>query len=77
MPHFEHKMRTVHKFNHNGMSQMLNGGESETRTVPGINVHEKGGGRILQGETTLLLFRSLIDQYNFEARGKDNTGLSR
>ena len=73
----EHKMRIGHKLNRNGMSQMFNGGESEVRSVVSSNVHEKGGGRTHQGETSMLMFGSLIDQYDFESSGKDDTGLGR
>lgn len=71
----EHNMRLGHKLNRNGLSQMFNGGETEIRSVMGSNVHEKGGGRVQQGGTGLLLYGSLIDQYNFESSGKDETGL--
>ena len=47
------------------------------RLVAGHNVHENKCGRVQQGGTGILLYGSLIDQYNFEASGKDNTGLGR
>ena len=72
----EHKINPSHKENVNGMSQMFNGGEAEIRTVTGHNVHENVG-RTQQGGTSLLLFGSLIDQYDFEESGKDDTGLGR
>ena len=42
----------------------------------GHNVHENVG-RTQQGGTSLLLYGPLIDQYNFEASGKDDAGLGR
>ncbi len=44
--------------------------------MTGWNVHENVG-RQQQGGTSLLLFGPLIDQYDFEASGKDDTGLGR
>ena len=64
-------MRTGHKMNRNGLSQMFNDGETEIRSVMGGNVHEKGGSKVQQGGTCMLLYGSLIDQYDFEASGKD------
>ena len=72
----EHKINCAHKDNVNGMGQMFNGGEAEIRTQTGHNVHENVG-RTQQGGTSLLLFGSLIDQYNFEESGKDDSGLGR
>ena len=73
----EHRMNCSHKDNRNGLSQMFNGGECEIRSVAGHNVHENKCGKVQQGGTGILLYGSLIDQYNFEANGKDNTGLGR
>lgn len=73
----EHQINCSHKDNVNGMSQMFNGGEAEIRTVTGWNVHDEEAGRRQQGGTSLLLYGPLIDQYDFEASGKDDTGLGR
>ena len=67
----EPQMRIGHKMNRNGLSQMINDGETEIRSVLGGNVHEKGGSKVQQGGTCMLLYGSLIDQYDFEASGKD------
>ena len=72
----EHRINCSHKDNVNGMGQMFNGGETEIRTQTGHNKHENIG-RQQQGGTSLLLYGSLIDQYNFEDSGKDDTGLGR
>lgn len=66
-----------HKDNVNGLSQMFKGGESEVRSVAGHNVHETGGGKRQQGGTGLVLNGPLIEQYDFEASGKDDSGLGR
>ena len=58
------------------MGQMFNGGEAEIKTQTGFNCHENVG-RAQQGGTSLLLYGQLIDQYDFEASGKDDTGLGR
>ena len=73
----EHKIRLGHKLNRNGLSQRFNGGETEIRSVMGGNTHEKGGSKVQQGGTGLLLYGGLIDQYDFKASGKDATGLGR
>ena len=73
----EHRMECSHKDNRNGLSQMFNGGECEIRSVAGHNFHEKKCGRVQQSGTGILLYGSLIDQYKFEASGKDDTGLVR
>ena len=56
---------------------MFNGGECGILSVAGHNVHEKKCGRVQQVGTGILIYGSLLDQYNFEASGKDNTGLGR
>ena len=73
----EHKMNCSHKLNRNGMSQMFNGGNCEVRSVVGHNIHEKAGGRTQEGGTSILLYGQLIHQHDFEASGKDDTGLGR
>ena len=72
----EHQINCSHKDNVNGMGQMFNEGESEIRTQTGHNVHCNVGRRLREG-TSLLLYGSLIGQYNFEESGKDDTGLGR
>ena len=66
-----------HKNNVNGLSQMFNGGESEVRSIAGHNVHESDCGQRQQGGTGLVLNGPLIEQFDFEASGKDDTGLGR
>jgi hypothetical protein len=73
----EHRMNLRHTRNKNGMNQMFNGGDSEVRSVAAHNVHESKCGRTQQGGTSALLYGSLIKQYDFEASGKDPTGLGR
>ena len=73
----EHKMRMGHKENRNGMSQIFNGEEVEIRSVVGHTTHKEGRGKVQQGGTSLMLYGESIDQYNFEASGKDGKGLCR
>ena len=73
----EHRMDCSHKYNRNGLSQIFNGGECEIRPVAGHSVDKKKCGRVQQGGTVILIYGSLIDQYNFEASGKDDTGIER
>ena len=72
----EHRINCRHKENKNGMSQMFRGGEADIRAVVGHNVHENVS-KAQEGVVASLLFGPLIEQYNFEESGKDNTGLGR
>ena len=72
----EHRINSKHKLNRNGLSQMFQGGESEIRSVGAHNVHENIG-RTQEGGTALLLYGPLIEQYDFEHSGKEDTGLGR
>ena len=47
------------------------------RSEAAHNVHEKEGGRLQEGGTSMLLFGALIQQHDFEASGKDESGLGR
>lgn len=74
----EHRLNLPHKHNKNGFSQMFRGGEAEIRSTAAHNVHEcKEAGRAQEGGTVMLLFGELIEYYNFEASGKDESGLGR
>jgi exonuclease III len=74
----EHRLNLRHKQNRNGFSQLFRGGETEIRTVAAHNVHEsKEAGRVQEGGTAMLLYGPLIEQYDFEESGKDDTGLRR
>lgn len=67
-----------HKDNKNGFAQMFRGGEAEIRSVAAHNVHEsKEAGRVQEGGTSLLCYGPLIEQYDFDASGKDESGLGR
>jgi hypothetical protein len=72
----EHRLNLRHKQNRNGFSQLFRGGETEIRTVAAHNVHEsKEAGRVQEGGTAMMLYGPLIEQYDFEESGKDDTGL--
>ena len=72
----EHRLNYRHKDNKNGSPQLFIGGETEIRSVAGHNVHENMG-RSQEGETSLLCYGPLIEQYDFESSGKGDTGLGR
>ncbi len=74
MAYCKHRINSVHKDSVNRLGQMFNGGEAEIQTQTGHNIHENVE-RIQQGGTSLLLYRPLIYQYNFEVSVKDDTGL--
>ena len=50
------------------------GGEADIRSVVAHNVH-KNVGRVQEGGTSMLLFGSLIQTFDADHSGKDNTGL--
>lgn len=74
----EHRLNMMHKENRNGFSQMFKGGEADIRSVSAHNVHEgRQVGRTQEGGTAMLLYGSLIEQYNHEESGRDPSGLGR
>ena len=71
-----HSVNLAHTDIRNGFRHMFQGGEAEIRTQIGHNVHEyvaqtQGGG------TSMLFYDSMIEQYDYEHSGKDDTGLGR
>eukprot|EP00956_Cyclotella_meneghiniana_P012309 scaffold17488_cov39-Cyclotella_meneghiniana.AAC.2 len=65
----------MHKDNRNGFSQLFRGGEAEVRSVSAHNTHEgKELGRVQEGGTAMVLFGQLIEQYDFEASGREDSG---
>ena len=74
----EHKQNLLHKDNKNGFSQLFKGGEVEVRAVAAHNSHEgKQVGRYQEGGMAALVFGQLVVQYDFEASGRDESGLGR
>ena len=55
---------------------MFKGGEAELRAVVGHNVHENVS-KVQEGGVSLMMIGPLLEQYNFEHSGKDDTGLGR
>ena len=55
---------------------MFKGGKAEVRSVAAHNVHENVG-RVQEGGTGLLCYGPLIEQYDCQQSGKDDTGLGR
>ena len=72
----EHQCNLKHKDNRNGFRQMFQGGEAEVRTQTAHNVHENVA-QTQEGGCGMILFGPLIDQYDFEHSGKDETGMGR
>ena len=74
----EHKQNLMHKDNTNGFSQLFRGGEAEVRSVAAHNRHEgRQAGRSQEGGMAALVFGPMIEQYDFEASSRDETGLGR
>ena len=74
----EHRLNLSHKDNRNGFSQLFCSRESDIRSVAAHNKHEgKECGHVQEGGTTMVLFGTLIEQFEFEESGKDESGLGR
>ena len=72
----EHRLNLMHKKNMKGFSQVFRVGKAEIWLVAAHNTHEgKDVGKVQEGGTAMLLFGETIDQCNFAALGKDDTGL--
>ena len=72
----EHRLNCNQNDNINVFLHMFRGGEAEIRSIAAHNVHESLG-IIQEGGTGMLLYGPLVDQYDFEKSGKDETGLGR
>ena len=72
----EHKINCRHKLNRNCFRQMFQVGEADIRAVVAHNVH-KNVSKYQEGGTSLLAYGPIVDQYDLEHSGKDNTGLGR
>jgi hypothetical protein len=72
----EHKLNCRHKDDSNGFSQMFKGGKAEIRSIAAHNVHENIS-RVQEGGTSMLLYGPLVEQYDFEHSGRDDSGLGR
>ena len=55
---------------------MFRGVEAYIRSIAAHNVH-KNLGRVQGGGTSMLLYGTLVDQYNFGHSGKYDTGIDR
>jgi hypothetical protein len=64
----EHRQNLKHKTNQNGFCQMFNGGETELRAIAAHNVN-KDTGKFQGGETAMLVFGNLIEQFDPEGSG--------
>ena len=65
-----------HKENYNGFNQLFRGGGADIRSVVAHNFH-KNVGRVKEGGTSMLLFGSIIQQFDVDHSGKDVTALGR
>lgn len=72
----ELRMNFSHRSTVNGLRKLFQGGESEVRALAGHNTHANVG-RIQEGGTGMIVFGSLIDQYDSENSGRDASGLGR
>ena len=65
-----------HKENYNGSNQLFLEGRADIISVVAHNVHENVG-RVQEGGASMLLFGSLIQQFDVDHSGKDDKGLGR
>ena len=72
----EHRVNMKHKENCNSLNQLFRGGGADIISVVAHNVHENVG-RVQEGGMSMLLFGSLIQQFDVDHSGKDDTGLGR
>jgi hypothetical protein len=72
----EHRQNLWHKSNRNGFRQMFNGGEMELRAIASNNVH-KDVGKFKEGDTAMMTYGDLIQQFDTEGSGHNNLGLGR
>ena len=72
----EHRVNMKHKENYNGFNQFFREGGADIRSVVAHNVPENVR-RVQEGGTSMLLFGSLIQQFDVYQSGKDDTGLGR
>ena len=70
----EHRVNMKHKGNYNGSNQLFRGGEADIISVVAHNVHENVG-RVQEGGASMLLFGSLIQQFDVDHSGKDDKGI--
>jgi hypothetical protein len=73
----EHRLNMQHKLNKVGFSQLFWGGEAEVCSVVGHNVHAQKKRKVQEGGTSMLMFGSMIDYYDCQQSGRDDTGLGR
>jgi hypothetical protein len=72
----EHQLNMKNKNNCNGFNQLFKGGEAVVHSVIAHNVNENFG-KVQQEGTSLIMFRPLTDQLDFNESGKNDTGLGR
>ena len=72
----KHRVNMKHKENYNGFNQLFRRGEADIISAVALNFH-KNIFKVQQGGTSMLLFGSLIQQFDVHHLGKDDTGLGR
>ena len=74
----EHRLNLSNKRNINGFKKMFHRGETEIRTLAAHNTHEQEiAGAYQEGGTCLLAYGGIIDQFDRETSGRDESGLGR
>ena len=74
----EHRLNLTHSKNRNGLRKMFQGDETEVRAMAAHNKHEASvAGRFQEGGTCLLAYGTVLDYYDKEASGVDESGLGR
>lgn len=72
----EHRLNPMHKDNRDGFSQLFQGVEADIRLIAVHNKHEgKEIGRVQEEGMAMLLYGSLIEKYDMESSGRDESRL--
>lgn len=72
----EHRMNMSHHSTVNGFRKLFQGGETELRAVAAHNVHNNIC-RTQEGGTCLMVYGEMIDYFDSESSGKEESGLGR
>jgi hypothetical protein len=70
----KHCQNLKHKINRNGFHQMINGGETDLKTIAAHNANQDTG-KFQERGTAMLVTGDLIEHFGPEGLGQNNPGL--
>ena len=72
----EHRQNLMNRDNQNGFLQLFQGREAEIRSVVANNMHEgREAGRVQEGGRATMVLGQQIEQFDFKASGRHESGL--